>query len=1218
MNETKYSFQKLTPINCADISVYEQAINFVFENSDIRNVAISGAYSAGKSSVLETYKSKNGEYHFVHLSLAHFHTAELEKEHEDKIKESILEGKILNQLLHQITSEKIPQSNFRVKKGIDTSYLVKLTTVICIFIFSLLFLIFSSNIILFVTSLQENWLKDILAFIFNSYSIIISALIFLISSVIIVYSLIKAQKNKNIFRKISLQGNEIEIFEEQDDSYFDKYLNEVLYLFENIEADVIVFEDMDRFNSSRIFERLREVNTLVNINKKINMGDGFKPLRFFYLIRDDIFTSKDRTKFFDYIIPIIPIVDSSNSYDQFLKILNQSKIISRFEDSFLQSLTLYIDDMRILKNIHNEFTIYINRLNNTDLDWNKMMAMIVYKNLFPRDFSNLQLNKGFVFEIITQKQQIILDFLELKNRKRKELSLKLETIKKELLESIEELQDAYAAKDKRLPRDRYQSLTTQGSEMKQKNDIEFTKRSQIINEINAGSQAKIEKTISEIDYEMSRIYSKSLRELITNEKIDTIFSIKHINEVGELNEFNEIKSNEYFALLKFLIRNGFIDETYKDYMSYFYDESISANDRTFLRRITDRKGVLYTFNIKEPEKVLESPIIRDIEFEYEEILNFNLFEYLLKNDSKKKYENYLRILISQLKETGNYEFISMFYQSNKANELLVKKINSEWTSFLSNILEGYLIPTNQIRQFSIETLYFSDRETINKVNIGQCLTKYISNCQDFLRIDQPDIDKLITGFIQIGVSFEILDYNQSNIALFDEVYKYSLYTLNFKNIKLILNRKYSVENKKDIYNSNYSTIQRNPDSPLAKYILENIAEYVELIIENCFGEITDTEENAIKILNNKNLDITIKEHYIEFLSTFINDITKIDDFSVWGKLMNQKNLVFTTLNFVNYFIKFGLDSILIDFLNNTQNAIDFTNVHLNFGDKVAEELFDMISICNKIENGKYRKILKDLSFYFDNYEAKNIEEQKVNIMIEDLILAMDIESLEFVRVNYTNNILLFIKRNLVEYLSLLTSENFNFYETMQILSWDIEDTNKIELLSLTNQEISILDKQYSDEVNSYIITNNLFVEDGPELFKNYTEYGTKTRQSIMNLIIEEIQYVILNNLQVDDNLISTLLVSERVSRKNKVLLFVNSIPNLNEDKCKVHFDELELSELKGIFSRGPGRRNYQKNSETTTIFESLKSYGWIHEYREDERNNDKYIVIKADKEVTKK
>ena len=30
-----------------------------------------------------------------------------------------------------------------------------------------------------------------------------------------------------------------------------------------------------------------------------------KPLRFFYLVRDDIFVSKDRTKFFDYIVPIL-------------------------------------------------------------------------------------------------------------------------------------------------------------------------------------------------------------------------------------------------------------------------------------------------------------------------------------------------------------------------------------------------------------------------------------------------------------------------------------------------------------------------------------------------------------------------------------------------------------------------------------------------------------------------------------------------------------------------------------------------------------------------------------------------------------------------------------------------------------------------------------------------------------------------------------------------
>ena len=77
------------------------------------------------------------------------------------------------------------------------------------------------------------------------------------------------------------RGNEIEIFEESDDSYFDKYLNEVLYLFENADADVIVFEDIDRFNANRIFERLREVNTLANIQLQ---KEENRILRFFLLI----------------------------------------------------------------------------------------------------------------------------------------------------------------------------------------------------------------------------------------------------------------------------------------------------------------------------------------------------------------------------------------------------------------------------------------------------------------------------------------------------------------------------------------------------------------------------------------------------------------------------------------------------------------------------------------------------------------------------------------------------------------------------------------------------------------------------------------------------------------------------------------------------------------------------------------------------------------------
>ena len=100
MAEGQYRFERLTPTDDVDLSIYENAIDYVFDNTDIRNVAISGAYSAGKSSVLASYKKKHRNLRFLHISLAHF--VSLDKEDEQDVKESVLEGKILNQLIHQI------------------------------------------------------------------------------------------------------------------------------------------------------------------------------------------------------------------------------------------------------------------------------------------------------------------------------------------------------------------------------------------------------------------------------------------------------------------------------------------------------------------------------------------------------------------------------------------------------------------------------------------------------------------------------------------------------------------------------------------------------------------------------------------------------------------------------------------------------------------------------------------------------------------------------------------------------------------------------------------------------------------------------------------------------------------------------------------------------------------------------------------------------------
>lgn len=286
----------------------------------------------------------------------------------------------------------------------------------------------------YVNSLSDNWFKSLLSFSTNQYALIVVGIIITCLFSLIVYELINIQKNRNIFRKINLQGNEIEIFEESNDSYFDKYLNEVLYLFENADANVIVFEDMDRFNTIKIFERLREINTLANIHKK-----GNNVLRFFYLLRDDLFISKDRTKFFDYIVPVVPVVDWSNSYDQFISHLKKGGVFEKFNESFLQGLSLYIDDMRLLKNIYNEFMIYYNRLNIIEPDYNKMLAIIAYKNLFPSDFADLQLNKGFVYTLFNSKDIFIAEEVKKLGERISEKNNEIEMAKNEHLKTIKEL-----------------------------------------------------------------------------------------------------------------------------------------------------------------------------------------------------------------------------------------------------------------------------------------------------------------------------------------------------------------------------------------------------------------------------------------------------------------------------------------------------------------------------------------------------------------------------------------------------------------------------------------------------------------------------------------------------------------------------------------------------------------------------------------------------------
>lgn len=662
------------------------------------------------------------------------------------------------------------------------------------------------------------------------------------SAFICIYNAVKVQKNKNLFHKVTVQGNTIEIFENKDESYFDKYLNEVLYLFEQVEADVIVFEDMDRFNSNVIFERLREVNNLVNVHKYNKFKNKkrhklinkifrrkekqYKPLRFFYLLRDDVFVTKDRTKFFDYIIPIVPVLDGTNSYDQFIRHLKQGNILEKFDSTFLQRLALYIDDMRVLKNVYNEFLVYMYRLNNTDLNWNKMLAIIVYKNIFPRDFCNLQLGKGYVHELFEQKENLSKETIGKLEEEKQLIQEKITYINKENLTDVQELNDAYEAKYNRLPRDSwYNQLTQEGRKEKDKLEKEKEKRIEVIDNRNKGMMTELEVKLQDIEQRISATKTKLLSELITRDNTDSIFMIKSINPIGEENQYNEIKGSDYLELLKFLISNGYIDETYNDYMTYFYEDSLSAHDKMFLRRITDKKGSDYEYSLKDVEKVLSSPVLRVVDFYEEETLNFNLLKGLLVNQENPKYQKYLSALIKQMKDNKDTEFISKFYDSTQFDKTFIIKLNEQWTDFFSYIAVNKILPLKQIRGFSLDSLCLLDENKIQDINVEGCLTDYISNQSDYLNIQNPDVAKIISQFCILGVKLKKIEIDTANKDLIVGVYENNLYELTFENIKLMIKSIYGEYDSYNIEHRNYTVIQGKSESPLAKYIAENINRY---------------------------------------------------------------------------------------------------------------------------------------------------------------------------------------------------------------------------------------------------------------------------------------------------------------------------------------------------------------------------------------------------------
>ena len=429
------------------------ALNFAldFNNTKVHNIAISGPFGAGKSSLWCTYKKQklsnnpiDSEYNLpskdeiVEISLAkldekqevktdepkeisvNISNTNLSKIKNDKSEETKIinannindneddekiefeiEKAVLQQLLFSVKAEDIPcLDSYETCEGSGT---IKILLSIAVsFLFYLwMNYVFENKLNIGNIFLDKNEYREYGYCLFTIFSIIVPAIL----GVYLYQCLIK-MGNIHIC-KFSFKGLDLS-FDKFNGSLINQNYSAIAYYFKKTQKKVVVFEDLDRFSSSQIFVKLRELNTILNKCPEIK-----DEIKFVYMVKDNIFTKYKRVKFFDIIIPVIPVVNIEACADILLDMKDKQKpcLLLNVNDELLQIVGRFINDLRILYDCLNEFKIYKNQLikdfekkrfrKTDDIDGidNKIFAMIVYKNYYPQDFEDLHRHKGYLYEI---------------------------------------------------------------------------------------------------------------------------------------------------------------------------------------------------------------------------------------------------------------------------------------------------------------------------------------------------------------------------------------------------------------------------------------------------------------------------------------------------------------------------------------------------------------------------------------------------------------------------------------------------------------------------------------------------------------------------------------------------------------------------------------------------------------------------------------------------
>lgn len=951
-------FMNLSPTVVEKLDkVYVDALDFVIENGNIKNAAISGHYGSGKSSIWQTYKNMRNINNVIYISLGDYSQGDDEGNSISRI-----EKQILTQILTQVNQNDIPLSKYKLKSNKNKCTIIKYVLASFIFILSILGWFIKSEI----TSIYMIQIQLYLGLIF---------LLFVTPLIYLLHRIFKGELFQISKINLKIAEANAQTSEEKDDSIFDKDIKEIIYILKSTNIKYVVFEDLDRYDNVLIFSKMRELNFILNatheekesILQKIKKIGCLKPffsikksktvnnIKFIYLVRDDLFDIQTRSKFFDFILPVIPIVDSGNSEGKLLEYFENNNNIP--DKKVLRRISIFIDDMRILKNIVNEYNIYSEILlsQKLNLDKNKLFSIIVLKNIFPEEFSLLQRDRGYIFNIFSKlpyykenvSREIEEEIIQNENNLRK-LENEVATNEFEVISLIlpgnlaNESQKKWSEYLMEWSENPNQRRYIKGWDITYEEflnkyvykDPDNRKKLDNFKGERKLWLDKLKNKSSNLQKYLDEINAQSLKEFLN--RIDEN-ELSNIFENDEIN--NTLLNNHYFSLIKFLLMEGLVDESYRLYLSIFREGSLTVNDKIFLSNILSANKNDLLLEINSPKSVYDE--LSDYHYQRKAIQNLKFLEWLIENDKKVEVvkitkhclDKDLIFILSKLSNQNIIEYGEVIL----GNDL---KLFEKVLQF--NNIESYLGLYDYLVLSILEHRFLSPEE----LNV---FSNFVEKSESVFKLLGGELENFSKN-----LNFGVIQFNNICVEGLDEkvlriITEKNAYKITIKNLKFILEMR--IEGKIDL-DRLFSIINQKKD--INKYVRENLVEFLNQYISLEVDTFHDDEENVISILKSE-LEWNSKKIYLERNATILSDISSISDMD-------------------------GVEEVLrILILNNTMR---FNKNNISVFWEIISEIDDQFVKYLEVNLREDNKdiILENDDLYYELTSYKNVSDKILNLL----------------------------------------------------------------------------------------------------------------------------------------------------------------------------------------------------------------------------------------------